>query len=393
MYSAWFEMARSLKYDMTPDYNGEKPEGFGIIQYTVKNGRRSSSAEVFLRPVLNRPNLTVRTRATVTKLLFEGRKAVGVEYVTNGKHVVARSAERTVLCLGAINTPHLLMLSGVGPADHLKSLGIAPIADLPVGKNLEDHLAFFLHWTRNKPGPFSRSLRLDRIALNMVRAYLFRSGPATHLPGALLAFIKSRPVRLQPDLELIIPMIAPDADFWFPGIKRRYKDGFGIRTQLLSQQSRGEILLRSADPRDRPRVFYHSLSAPEDIEALRNGFRRTWEMGNAPELADFRAAPLLPDRELETNTEIDAFIRATATQQYHPACTCRMGNDERSVLEPDLSVRGLERLNVVDASAMPHLVSGNPNVAIMMMAAKAAAIWRNSTDPATIAGFRMNGPP
>jgi 4-pyridoxate dehydrogenase len=380
LYPACFAMARSLGYDMTSDYNGEKPEGFGVIQYTVKKGRRSSSAEAFLRPVLNRTNLTVRTRATVTKLLFEGKRAVGVEYVANGKRLMARGAERTVLCLGAINTPHLLMLSGVGPADHLKSMGIAPLVDLPVGQNLEDHLSFFQHWTRKKPGPMHHSLRFDRIALSMVRAYLFSSGPAASLPGAVFAFIKSSPARLQPDLQLIIPMLAPDADVWFPGVKRPYVDGFIIRTQLLGQHSRGEILLRTTDPRVRPRVFYRSLSAPEDIEALRNGFRMTWRMGNAPELAGFRAGLVLPDRELQTDTEIDAFIRANAVQQYHPACTCRMGNDERAVLNPDLSVRGLEGLNVVDASAMPHLISGNPNVVIMMMAAKAAALWRSATD-------------
>lgn len=374
IYKAWFAMARSQGYDVTEDYNGEKPEGFAPAQYTVANGRRASTGRVFLRPVLKRRNLTVVTHAMVTKLLFEGNRVAGVEYFRRGKRTVVRGLRRTVLCLGAINTPHLLMLSGVGPADHLKSMGITPVADLPVGKNLEDHLGFSIHWSRKSPGTFHETLRLDRIAFSMVRAYLTGRGPATRIPGVILAFIKSRSVLTFPDLELILQMIPSDANFWFPGLKRPYIDGYGIRTQLLSQQSRGEILLRSTDPMERPRVFYNSLSAPEDVETLRIGFKKTWEMGNALQLGQFRGESLIPGRELKTDAEIDAFIRANAIQLYHPACTCRMGNNNDAVVNPDLTVRGIEGLSVVDASVMPRLVSANPNVVIMMMAAKAATI-------------------
>jgi choline dehydrogenase-like flavoprotein len=379
IYKAWFEMARSLGYDITADYNGQHPEGFGPAQYSVRNGRRSSAAAAFLRPALKRPNLTVRTHATATKLLFQGNAVAGVEYVRHGRREVARSARRTVLCLGAIRTPHLLMLSGVGPADHLKAMGIGPVVDLSVGKNLEDHLAILTQWTRKQPGVFHQSLRLDRIAVNMIRAFLLGEGPATHIPGGVLAFIKSRPDLLQPDLELILQVVQPDADVWFPGLKRPYVDGFGFRSQLVSQQSRGDVLLRSANPLDRPRVIYNSLSAPQDIEVLRSGVRRTWAMGNSPELTEFRGEPLLPDRELKSDAEIDTFIRANAFQQYHPACTCKMGSDEHAVVDPDLNVRGLEGLSVVDASVMPRLVSANPNVPIMMIAAKAAAMWQDAS--------------
>ena len=374
LYTAWFAMARSQGYAITGDYNGETPEGFGPAQYTVADGRRASTGRVFLRPVLHRPNLTVLTRAMVTKLHFERNRVVGVEYVRAGRSSIVRGMRRTVLCLGAINTPHLLMLSGIGPADHLKATGIDPVVDLPVGKNLEDHLGFSIHWTRPSPGDFHKRLRLDRVALAMVQAYLTGKGPATRIPGVILAFIKSQPALSQPDLELILQMIPGNANFWFPGIKRPYVDGYGIRTQLLSQQSRGEILLRSADPFERPRIFYNSLSAPQDIEALRSGFRKTWEMGNAPELGAFRGVSLIPGRELKSDAEIDAFIRANAIQLYHPACTCRMGSDDNAVVGPDLRVRGVEGLSIVDASVMPRLVSANPNVVIMMMAAKAATI-------------------
>jgi len=375
---AFLEAARSLGYETSPDYNGETNEGFGPIQYSMRNGRRASSASAFLRPALGRPNLTVRTGAWVTKLVFEGAKVVGVEYRRKGKVRMARSTDRTVLCLGAINTPHLLMLSGVGPAEHLKSVGVRPIVDLPVGKNLEDHLGTLVYWTRKQPGTFHRSLRFDRIAMNMARAVLFGRGPASELPPAFVGFVKSRQDLRQPDLQIIIPTSAPNADTWFPGLKKPYVDGFMIRAQLLSQRSRGEVLLRSADPKDRPRVFYNSLAEPEDLQALREGVRLTLALGDSPALAPFRAEPVLPAGALKSDGEIDAFVRKTAIQLYHPASTCPMGGDERAVLNPDFSVRGVEGLYVVDASAMPKLVSGNPSVVIMMMAAKAAAMWERA---------------
>lgn len=374
IYAAWFAMIRAQGYSVTPDYNGEQPEGFGPAQYTIRDGRRASAARVFLRPALKRPNLKVRTRATATRLLFEGRRVVGVEYEHKGRRKIVRAARRTVLCLGAINTPHLLMLSGVGPAEHLRSMGIEPIADLPVGRNLQDHLAFTSFWTRRTPSAFQRGLRLDRIAFSMVHAYLTGRGPAAQLPGTIFAFIKSRETLAQPDLELILQMIPGDADFWFPGLKRRYADGYGIRTQLVGQKSRGEILLRSANPHDRPRVFYNSLSAPADIEALRFGFKRTIAMGNAPEMAPFRDRALIPPRDLREDDEIDTFIRENASQMYHPGSTCPMGDDGAAVLNADLTVKGLAGISVADTSVMPTLVSANLNVPAMMIGAKAAAL-------------------
>jgi 4-pyridoxate dehydrogenase len=376
LFKAWFAAVRSLGYEITADYNGEKGDGFGLGQFSVRDGQRSSSAKAFLLPALHcRSNLAVVTRAIVTKLLFHGQRVVGLEYFTGGKRREVRGAGRIVLCLGSINTPQLLMLSGIGPADHLRSVGIEPIVDLPVGKNLEDHLGIQLHWTRRQPGPFHQSLRLDRLAFNMLRAYLLHSGPAARLPGAILGFVKSQPTATQPDLELILSAVPGNADFWFPGVKRAYTDGYFIRVQLLSQRSRGELLLRSADPKDRPRIFYNSLSAPSDLETLRHGFKMAWALGNTAELADFRGRLLAPTRELESDAEIDTFIRSTAIQQYHPACTCRMGDDTNAVLDSQLNVRGLEGVSVVDASAMPSLVRAHPTATVIMMAAKAASLW------------------
>jgi choline dehydrogenase-like flavoprotein len=376
IYDAWFQAARSQGYELTPDFNGQKPEGIGKNQYTVRDGKRASSARMFLRPALKRPNLTVRTRTHVTKLLFEGTRVTGVEFQTRQGRETARSLERTVLCLGAINTPHLLMLSGIGPANHLRTMGVKPLVDLPVGGNLEDHLGFAIFWSRKETGTFHRLLRIDRVGLAMLQAYFLGTGPATSPPGVLMGYVKTEPHLPQPDIELLLQLPPANADYWFPGYKEAYEDGFGVRAYLTGQQSRGEILLRSADPKDRPRIFYNSLSAPGDLAKLREAYKRAWALGSSAELAPYRSRFTFPGTELSSDGEIDAFIRENARQQYHPGATCRMGAGENAVLNPDLSVRGVEGLNVVDASAMPSLVSGNPNVVIMMMAARAASLWR-----------------
>lgn len=375
IYGAWFRSLSRLGYASLPDYNGAQMEGFGAAQYTVRDGRRSSSARAFLKPALRRPNLTVRTGAQVSRILFDNARAIGVEYVKGGRRQEVFAGQRTVLCLGAINTPHLLMLSGVGPADHLRAQGVRPRVDLPVGRNLEDHLGFPVFWTRRRPGAFHRSLRFDRIAFSMLQAFFLGSGAAACPPAAILGFLKTKPESPQFDLELLLSSVPAGADVWFPGLRPAFQDGFAVRVWLLRPESRGEILLKSADYRDRPRVIYNSLTAPGDLVTLREGFRRAWAIGESPELAEIRGRPETPAAPLRSDDEVDAFIRATATQMYHPACTCRMGADDQAVLNPDLGVRGVDGLYVVDASAMPFLPSGGPNVVIMMMAARAAQLW------------------
>lgn len=373
--NAFLEAARQLGYPATADYNGALNEGFGPIQYTMRNGRRSSSASAFLQPVLKRANLHVIAEAHAKRLLFEEGRVVGVIYDRFGHEHVARSGFRTILCLGAINTPQLLMLSGIGPARHLRSLGIEPRADLPVGEGLEDHLGTLAYFTRKDRGVFHRSLRLDRAAANLLRALVLRSGPAAELPGAVTGFVKTRGGLTQPDIQMIIPSSSPQADAWFPGIKKPYVDGYMLRAQLIGQKSRGSVTLASADYRDRPHIRHNSLSHPDDILSMRAGMRLSWAIGASPALAPFRSEAVLPPAALVSDEEVDAFVRETAIHLYHPASTCRMGSGPEAVLDSNLAVRGIDGLFVVDASAMPRLVSGNPNAAIMMMGAKAADIW------------------
>jgi len=375
IFKAWFDALKAQGYAVTDDHNGAARGAFAPLQYSVRNGRRSSSAREFLRPALRRPNLTVRTGALATRLLLDRTRVVGVEYLAGGRLRRARSGVRTVLSLGAVNTPHLLMLSGIGPAGHLSAMGVRPVADLPVGKGLEDHLAVQTFWSRKDMGEFLASLRIDRAALNFARAALLGSGPASSLPRTILGFTSTRPDLPRPDIEYLMQLPGGGADRWFPW--RPAEDGFGIRTQLVAQKSRGEILLRSDNPQDRPRIIYNSLSASEDLVSMREGLKRALALGDSPELAPFRQALVFPKQPLRRDADLDEFIRARATQQFHPACTCRMSpSAETGVVDPSLNVHGVEALSIADASVMPHLISGHPNIPIMMIAAKAASSWR-----------------
>jgi len=375
IFKAWFDALKAQGYAVTDDHNGAARGAFAPLQYSVRGGRRSSSAREFLRPALKRPNLTVRTRSYAMRLLLDRTRVVGVEYLAGGRLRRARSSVRTVLSLGAVNTPHLLMLSGIGPADHLSAMGVRPVVDLPVGKGLEDHLAVQTFWSRKDMGEFLASLRIDRAALNVARAALLGSGPASSLPRTILGFTRTRSDLPRPDIEYLMQLPGGGADRWFPW--RPAGDGFGIRTQLVAQKSRGEILLRSGNPQDRPRIIYNSLSVSDDLVSLREGLKRALALGDSPELAPFRQALVFPKRPPRGDVDLDEFIRARATQQFHPACTCRMSpSPETGVVDPSLCVHGVEALSIADASVMPHLISGHPNIPIMMIAAKAASSWR-----------------
>jgi choline dehydrogenase-like flavoprotein len=264
------------------------------------------------------------------------------------------------------------MLSGIGPAAHLRDIGIAPAVDLPVGRNLQDHLAVFLSFTRLKPGPFHAQMRFDRMAASMIRAYLFGTGPGTVVPGGLHAFIKTRGELAVPDIEFMFRGTAVHPHLWFPAIRSAYRDGFAIRPTLLHPDSRGEIRLRSADPRDPMRIAYNFFSAPDDLANLRQGFRLARDIADQKPLDAFRDIETAPGANVASDAEIDAYIRRTAITAHHPTATCPMGRGPDTVLDHEMHVRGIERLRVVDASAMPDLVSGHLNAAVMMMAEKAA---------------------
>jgi 4-pyridoxate dehydrogenase len=268
------------------------------------------------------------------------------------------------------------MRSGIGPADHLRQMDVSPVTDLPVGSNLQDHMAVMIAFTRPRTGSFHREMRADRMALSMLRAYLLGSGPGTVVPGGLHAFVKTRRELAVPDIEFMFRGAAGNAHLWFPLLRPAYLDGFGIRPTLLHPDSRGAVRLRSADPADPPRIIGNFLSAPSDLPRLREGFRLAREVAAQAPLAPHRGVETAPGASVKTDAEIDAWIRATAITAHHPCGTCAMGIGPDSVLDPQLRVRGLERLRVVDASAMPDLVSAHINACVLMMAEKAADLIR-----------------
>ncbi len=365
---AWIEAGKAAGYPATEDFNGAQHEGFGRIQYTIHKGKRWSSATAFLRPARGRPNLAVEINALSTKILFNGSTATGIEYVQHGQTKTVHADKEVILSAGAFNTPQLLMLSGIGHADHLKQMGIDARADLPVGDNLQDHIAAWFTWHRNEPGDFYKLLRFDRIARAMTQNYLFGTGPADSLPGVIFAFLKSEPGLDVPDAEFIFRMTRPDARPWFPGVRKGLPDTYAIRPTLLQPKSRGTVRLRSTSPADAPRILFNFFDHPEDMPRMLEITRQSLEVAARKELDEFRGAPGGPVPAAESKQDMEDWIRKTGLTVHHPACTCPIG----TVLENDLRVKGFEKLRVVDASAMPDIVTAHINACVYMIAEKAS---------------------
>jgi 4-pyridoxate dehydrogenase len=379
IFSSWIEAGKQAGFPVTEDYNTEQQEGFGRSQYTIRDGRRSSASRAYLHPVMHRPNLKLETKALALKISFQGRRATGLEYLQRGSVRRVHAAREVIISAGAFNSPQLLMLSGIGPADHLKAMGITPVHDLPgVGGNLRDHLGIWITWQRRSPGAFHREMRLDRMTASMIRAYLFGTGPGTAVPGGLHAFVKTRPGLDVPDIEFMFNTVAPQRRLWLPLVRPAYQDAYSIRPTLLHPVSSGQVRLRSADPLAPVRIDYNFFSAPGDLPRLREGFRLGREVGEQAAMQPYRGAEIAPGQKAQSDAEIDAFIRRTAQTAHHPAGTCRMGSDSGAVLDPQLRLQGMEGLRVVDASAMPDLISGHINAGVLMMAEKASDIIREA---------------
>ncbi len=375
IFPAWVDAARQAGLPFTPDYNGANGEGFGKSQYTIRNGRRSSSATAFLKPARKRPNLKVEVKAHALRILMQGTKAIGIEYEHHGLLVQAHAEREVILSAGTFNTPHLLMLSGIGPADHLRDMDIPVIADLPVGYNLQDHLAVLIMFTRKDQGSFHAAMRFDRMALSMLQAYVFGTGAGTIVPGGLHAFIKTSDDQPVPDIEFMFRGAPTDARLWFPGLAAPYLDGYGIRPCLLHPESRGRLLLRSKDARDPIRILYNFFSEPNDLPKLMQGFKLAREVAYQSALDPYRGVEKTPGDKVKSDAEIEAYIRRSAVTAHHPAGSCSMAGPH-AVLDPDMKVKGIENLRVVDASAMPDMVGAHINACVLMMAEKGSDLIR-----------------
>jgi choline dehydrogenase-like flavoprotein len=379
LFSAWLNAGSAAGYPVSDDYNAAQHEGFARSQYSIRNGRRCSASVAYLKPALSRRNLKVITGALVHRVLLNGTRADGIIFSHDRQVTQAFAESEVILSAGAFNSPQILMLSGIGPADQLRALGIQPVLDLPVGHNLHDHVAVLIMYSRPEAGPFRDAMRFDRMALAMVRAWFVGTGPATVVPGGLHAFIKSRPELAAPDLEFMFRGAPPHAHLWFPLVKPAYRDGFGIRPTLLRPESRGEVRLRSDDPNDHPQIFFNLLKEPADIARLRDGFKRARAVAAQSALDPYRGDETSPGSAVQSDSGIDDWIRRTCVTAHHPAGTCAMGIRDHCVLDTQLRVRGAEKLRVVDASAMPEPVSAHINATVMMIAEKAADLIRGTT--------------
>jgi len=380
LFEAWLQVARETQHGGADDYNGARNEGFNATQWTIRDGRRCSTAVAYLRPALHRDNLQVETHALAHRILVENNRAVGVEYARRGRLETALADREVILAGGVINSPQLLMLSGIGPAAHLEATGVECRHDLPgVGQNLSDHLSVAVEYARLDEGPFVANLRYDRAALAALRAYLFGTGIASRMPMPIGAFLKTDPALAQPDIQLILRFFPSANQPWFPGIRPRPRDSFMVRPIILHPESRGEVRLRSANPEDRPMIQQNFLSAAGDLQTLRAGVRLARDLASHAALNLYRGEELLPGPDAGTDEAIDAYIRQTAWTVHHPLGTCKMGaaSDPMAVVDPALQVRGLSALRVVDASVMPDMLGGNINAGVIMIAERAADLIRD----------------
>jgi choline dehydrogenase len=372
----WFESARSLGLPLNPDFNGESQEGVGLFEFTIHDGRRLSAARAFLRPAMKRPNLRVITGAQVTGLTFDGARVTGVTYSRKGREETVSAGREVILSGGSVNSPQLLQLAGIGPADHLKNLGINVRIDNPnVGRNLEDHIGINYTYRANCP-TINQQLGHWWGKLSAGIRYLaFRDGPLSVSLNQAGGFIRTSPDRVRPNMQLYFqafstviprpgerPILSPDP--W---------PGFSIGWSNCRPKSRGKIMIRSSDPSEAPRITPNALSHEDDVAEMLATGKIVREMAAARPLADCIDAELLPGADVTSDEALIDDIRRRSGTVYHPVSTCRMGPDPAtSVVDPRLRVHGLQGLRVVDCSIFPNIVTGNTNAAAI------ATGWRAS---------------
>jgi choline dehydrogenase len=362
---AFVKACEEMGLPQNSDFNGEEQDGVGFYQVTQKNGKRHSTAMAYLKPILRRSNLTIQTNAQVTRILFEGTRAIGVTYLQNGETYQIAVAKEVILSGGAINSPQLLMLSGIGCAANLKAIEIPVVVDLPgVGQNLQDHLAVPVAYQCTKPISLANADTTE----NLLNYLVFRKGPLTSNVAEAGCFVKTKPNLSTPDLQF---HFAP-AYFLNHGFTRPEGHGFTLGPTLLYPQSKGSIKLHSNNPLEPPIIQPNYLANEADLQLLVEGVKLARQIIQMKAFDLFRGEEFVPGSQVQQEDELREYIRNNVETLYHPVGTCKMGNDAMSVVNSRLEVYGVQGLRVVDASIMPCIIGGNTNAPTIAIAERAA---------------------
>jgi choline dehydrogenase len=377
LFGAFFEAVQQAGYELTEDVNGFRQEGFAPFDRNIRNGRRLSASRAYLHPVMDRPNLEVRTRAFVTRILFRGKRAIGVEYTTRGGGIHRAMGGTIVLAGGSINSPQLLQLSGVGDARALEALGIAPVADLPgVGEHLQDHLEVYVQYRSKLPVSMQPALQKWRRPWIGFQWLVFRTGPGAtnHFEGG--GFVRSNDDVSYPNLMFHFLPLAIRYD----GSSPAGGHGYQVHVGPMYSDARGSVRITSPDPTVHPALRFNYLSTDQDRREWVEAIRVARGILNQRAFEPFNGGEVSPGPSVETDQQILDWVARDGETALHPSCTCRMGTDEASVLDPlTMQVHGVDGLAVVDASSMPYVTNGNIYAPVMMLAEKAADLLLGNT--------------
>ncbi len=370
----YLEAAAEAGYEINNDMNGYKQEGFGLMDTTIFDGKRQSTSVTYLHPIKQRQNLTLITNVQVSKIIIENSSAVGVEIKNKNRLEKIFAEKEVLLSAGAINSPQILMLSGVGPEEELKNHGIKIISSLNgVGENLQDHLETYVQYECTKPVTLYSSFNPINMALIGLQWFLFKKGIAAHSNLEIGGFIRTNEMVDYPNMQYhFFPSLVIDHGRQNPSCH-----AFQAHVGPMRPTSRGFIKLKSSNPNDSPRIQFNYMQTEHDLNEMREGIKIARDIFHQKAFDHYRGKELSPGENINSDDDLNNFIRSKGDTAYHPSCTCKMGNDDMSVVDQDLKVYGVEKLRVVDASIMPNIVSGNLNATTVMIAEKASDLIQN----------------
>jgi choline dehydrogenase len=369
-WEPFVDSAVAAGIERNPDVNGARQDGAGLLQTTTKGGRRFSAADAFLRPAKGRDELELVTGALVTRVLLEGGRAVGVEYERGGGSHTVRAGREVIVAAGAYGSPQLLMLSGIGPGDHLREHGIDPLVESPnVGLHLMEHPMAFLNWRTRATGTLDDASH----PRNLLPWLLAGKGKLSSTVAEAAVHWRSDPGLPAPDFQILFAPVY----FWEHGFRKTGAPALTMGASYIGPRSRGSVRLRSADPADHPRILNNSLTSEGEVEAMLRAVELIREIASRPPLAGLLVEELNPGPGLRSPEELTAWLRATCEHEYHPACTCRIGAPESGVVDAELRVHGVDSLRVADASVMPTVTSGNTHAPTVMIAERCADLLRD----------------